>query len=519
MKIYNQAKSCGYIALFLIIFILLVISDSGAAEMRDFYITNSSARTISFLIGTPSSDKIACTIIKFDATTPDLTFGLVFNGATISPLTTASPSQPTDFNGIKKWIFYENRSKNPTEHSIIIGHRPNDAPIPIADETWTISVDGFPSITETYVNVTLQSLGIDGNEVTTPSTQFTVFPCPEITLAPDPLDFGDKIQGVTATLPITIENSGTANLHITEFPTISGSQFDFLGVLPAVPDTLKPGDTQTIQIEFFTTFPGARSGALTVRGDAKLQKTATLEGAVVGGSTIYFTNPSHNHSGIGNTPGYAALENAKDYEALMILGRAGTSKGRYVKLWDYLQVNGGIDITGNVGIGIPNPNARLSVVAADASEITGIAKSSTFITSAGLLGNAVGNELALANIGFNSGNNSSLGIRARRTANGSDWTTTAIGLGMDVDNTVRAGASLWLHSNGKIGIGIPNPSTELEVAGSIKATAGLYVQDSVIWDNGASFLSTDQSGSIELGNPLAKGTTPYIDFRYGGEKD
>jgi hypothetical protein len=32
----------------------------------------------------------------------------------------------------------------------------------------------------------------------------------------------------------------------------------------------------------------------------------------------------------------------------MILGRAGTSRGRYVRLWDYLQVNGGMDVTGNV---------------------------------------------------------------------------------------------------------------------------------------------------------------------------
>jgi hypothetical protein len=41
----------------------------------------------------------------------------------------------------------------------------------------------------------------------------------------------------------------------------------------------------------------------------------------------------------------------------MILGRAGTPKGRSVKLWDYLQINGDLDVTGNItgrvaGIGI-----------------------------------------------------------------------------------------------------------------------------------------------------------------------
>lgn len=73
------------------------------------------------------------------------------------------------------------------------------------------------------------------------------------------------------------------------------------------------------------------------------------KGAIyAGNSDLYFTRTDHDHTGIGNTKGYAAIENAKNYDALMILGRAGTSKGRYVRLWDYLQVNGGLDVTGEV---------------------------------------------------------------------------------------------------------------------------------------------------------------------------
>ncbi len=44
----------------------------------------------------------------------------------------------------------------------------------------------------------------------------------------------------------------------------------------------------------------------------------------------------------------------------MILGRAGTSKGRYVKLWDYLQVNGDMDITGRLGTSGFSPIPRTS---------------------------------------------------------------------------------------------------------------------------------------------------------------
>lgn len=57
-------------------------------------------------------------------------------------------------------------------------------------------------------------------------------------------------------------------------------------------------------------------------------------------SDVYFTNVNHNHTGFGNTAGYAAIENATNYGALMILGRAGQPQGRTVKLWDYLEVHG-----------------------------------------------------------------------------------------------------------------------------------------------------------------------------------
>jgi hypothetical protein len=71
-------------------------------------------------------------------------------------------------------------------------------------------------------------------------------------------------------------------------------------------------------------------------------------GIYAGNSDLYFTKTDHNHTGIGNTTGYAAIENAANYNALMILGRAGTPKGRTVKLWDYLEVYGDVRVYGNV---------------------------------------------------------------------------------------------------------------------------------------------------------------------------
>jgi hypothetical protein len=140
-----------------------------------------------------------------------------------------------------------------------------------------------------------------------------------------------------------------------------------------------------------------------------------------------------------------------------------------------------ITAAGNVGIGTVQPSARLSVIAPGASELSGATRSSTLLTSAGSLAAASGSELALASIGFHSGNNTSLGIRAVRTANGGDWGTTAIGLGMDVDNTVRAGgASLWIHASGKVGVGgIGASRARLEILDTAPSTAGTGAQAAV----------------------------------------
>lgn len=134
---------------------------------------------------------------------------------------------------------------------------------------------------------------------------------------------GLKVDGNTAI---------RGKLSITDTSTLTGKVG--IGIAPGTEQLKVQGDT-------------AIAGNLSVTGDIR-----------AGNSDIYFTKTNHNHIGIGNTNGYAAIENAENYDALMILGRAGTSKGRNVKLWDYLQVNGGMDITDSLGIGTTNPEGN-----------------------------------------------------------------------------------------------------------------------------------------------------------------
>jgi hypothetical protein len=136
---------------------------------------------------------------------------------------------------------------------------------------------------------------------------------------------------------------------LTEKLTVNGNikSISFLGNGATLDGIVKKaGDTMTgsLTVQNNLTVTGnvgigtnQPQGKLDVRGDIR-----------AGNSDIYFTKTDHNHTGIGNTAGLAAIENTASHDALMILGRAGTSKGRSVKLWDYLQVNGDLEVTGNI---------------------------------------------------------------------------------------------------------------------------------------------------------------------------
>jgi Chaperone of endosialidase len=79
---------------------------------------------------------------------------------------------------------------------------------------------------------------------------------------------------------------------------------------------------------------GARLMLLNSAGDLFVQNSLRLEG-----SDLYFTQTNHTHTGIGNTPGHAAIENASDYNALMILGRMVSGR-RQIRMWDDVRVEG-----------------------------------------------------------------------------------------------------------------------------------------------------------------------------------
>ncbi|HLP52405.1 MAG TPA: hypothetical protein VK154_16065 [Chitinophagales bacterium] len=169
--------------------------------------------------------------------------------------------------------------------------------------------------------------------------------------------------------------------------------------------------------------------------------------------------------------------NGSSWVLLSSGGLSGSGTTNQVSKWTASNALGNSIITDNgtnVGIGTASPNAKLTVGTA----LSGSALSSTFVTNAGSLGGTAGNILNLANFGFVANtNNTSLGIKALRASNGTDWTTSSIGLLFDVDNTSPVNnAQIWLSSAGNVGIGTTAPTAKLHIGGT-SGTDGLRFPD------------------------------------------
>ncbi|MDD3877557.1 MAG: hypothetical protein PHT69_13135, partial [Bacteroidales bacterium] len=209
----------------------------------------------------------------------------------------------------------------------------------------------------------------------------------------------------------------------------------------------------------------------------------------------------------------------------MELVNSGTSKSwRYgVTNNDFQIIETGINIRmallagGNVGIGTTTPGARLSV-STTGSALSNSAASTTFTIMAGALGTLTGNTLKLASIGFTSSNQNSLGIEARRVANGSDWQTSAIGLKFDVDATSPVNnAEIWFHNNGNIGVGTYLPESKIHSVINSDTTFGIQALNTNSVGTGILGLGNNSSVDYLLSGSGVTGISSNIGvWGYGG---
>jgi hypothetical protein len=96
---------------------------------------------------------------------------------------------------------------------------------------------------------------------------------PNIIATPNPLDFGDVAIRTSFFRNITIQNSGTADLVISEV-SINRTAFTLLNV--TTPRTVEVGGRFTIAIHFYPTVVGSHTGTLTLTHNAPTAGTVSI---------------------------------------------------------------------------------------------------------------------------------------------------------------------------------------------------------------------------------------------------
>lgn len=109
-------------------------------------------------------------------------------------------------------------------------------------------------------------------------------PAPAVTLIPGSLDFGTLKQGTSTSLGISVENSGTATLHITNVVLGGANANDYSFSSPTCSSPIAVNSSCTVIVTFTPLAPGVRSAIVTISDDAPgSPQTISLSGT--GGAT------------------------------------------------------------------------------------------------------------------------------------------------------------------------------------------------------------------------------------------
>jgi hypothetical protein len=110
-------------------------------------------------------------------------------------------------------------------------------------------------------------------------------PNPQLSLSLTQLSFGNVTLNSPATLPLILTSTGSSPVTVSA-ATISGAGYSLVGA--ALPLTLNPGQTATLQVRFTPTVAGGAGGQLILRSDASGGSSTTI---ALSGTGIAASNP------------------------------------------------------------------------------------------------------------------------------------------------------------------------------------------------------------------------------------
>ncbi len=116
----------------------------------------------------------------------------------------------------------------------------------------------------------------------------------QLSITPSSVSFGNVMVGTANAQTVTLTNSGTANLNISQ-GSATGAGFGMSGL--TFPFSLAPGQSSTFNAQFTPTAPGSASGSVSISSNARNSPTAA---SLTGSGTLAALSPNPSNYNFGN---------------------------------------------------------------------------------------------------------------------------------------------------------------------------------------------------------------------------
>src|SRR5216683_1143808 len=116
----------------------------------------------------------------------------------------------------------------------------------------------------------------------------------QLSITPSSVSFGNVMVGTANAQTVTLTNSGTANLSISQ-GSVTGAGFGMSGL--TFPFSLAPGQSSTFNAQFTPTAPGSASGSVSISSNARNSPTAA---SLTGSGTLAALSPNPSNYNFGN---------------------------------------------------------------------------------------------------------------------------------------------------------------------------------------------------------------------------
>ncbi len=185
----------------------------------------------------------------------------------------------------------------------------------------------------------------DGSLQSTPATVLITVTAPDAKVNPQLLDFGSQTVSVTSgSKGVLVTNTGTAPLSLNGISIVGADAGQFQFTAPAMPTTIAPGDSASVNVTFTPTAPGSRAAALVIPQNASGGSQVSLVGLGVSAPVLTYFPGAINFGdqplGVKSAATPITVSNAGD-SVLVISGLTltGAAPGDYAASSGVLPVN------------------------------------------------------------------------------------------------------------------------------------------------------------------------------------